>query len=254
MLDKIKKQAVNFGNPRRIISDRGTSFTSHEFKQYCQEEGIQHILITTGVPRANGQVERVNRTLIPLLTKLSAPNPGDWYKYLETCQRYLNATPHRSIGSTPFKLLFGTNHRMKEDLGIKELIEEEWIKMFEESRDELRAEAKEKITKVQQENRKTYNKRRMKPKDYEENDLVAIKRTQLGPGLKFAPKFLGPYQVTKVLRNDRYVVRKVGEAEGSVETSTSTDHMKPWKDNTADYLPSEEGESYTEEEEEDNVI
>lgn len=45
-LDKLKKQAVAFGNPRRIILDRGTSFTAHEFKQYCQEEGIQHILIT----------------------------------------------------------------------------------------------------------------------------------------------------------------------------------------------------------------
>lgn len=48
------------------------------------------------------------------------------------------------------------------------------------------------------------------------------------PGLKFAPKFLGPYAVTKILRNDRYLVKKVGEHEGPHETSTAADHMKKW--------------------------
>lgn len=193
VLDKLKKQAITFGNPRRIISDRGTSFTARDFNQYCSEEGIQHITITTGVPRANGQVERVNRTLIPLLTKLSAPNPGDWHKYLERCQKYFNTTPHRSIGTTPFKLLFSIDMRMKEEPDLKKLKEEEWIKMFEDSRDELRAEAQENILKIQQENRKNYNKRRKKPRKFKEGDLVAIKRTQAGPGLKLASKFLGPY-------------------------------------------------------------
>lgn len=201
-------------------------------------------------------MERVNRTLIPLLSKLAAPNPGEWHKYLETCQKYLNATPHRSTGTTPFKLLFGTNIRMKEDPRIKELIEEEWISMFEENRDELRAEAKENILRIQEENRRSYNKRRKKSRTFKEDDLVAIQRTQLGPGLKLASKFLGPYQITKVLRNDRYTVRKIGESEGPAETSTSIDHMKPWKD-TTDYLLSDESEEYNEEgnaEEEDTNI
>lgn len=62
IINKLNKLAVNFGNPRRIISDRGTAFTSNEFREYCKKENIEHVLITTGVPRANGQVERMNRT------------------------------------------------------------------------------------------------------------------------------------------------------------------------------------------------
>lgn len=58
--------------------------------------------------------------------------------------------------------------------------------------------------------------------------MVAIKRTQQGPGMKFAHKNLGPYEVSKVLRNHRYLVHKVGEHEGLMETSTSVDFMKPW--------------------------
>lgn len=103
--------------------------------------------------------------------------------------------------------------------------------MFEENRDEFRIEAKEKILKIQQENRKSYNKRRKEARRFKENDLVAIKRTQAGPGLKLVSKFLGPYQVIKVLQNDRYMVRKISEAEGPLETSTSIDHMKPWVNN-----------------------
>ncbi|GFV56950.1 retrovirus-related Pol polyprotein from transposon 17.6 [Trichonephila clavipes] len=68
---KLKQQQKTFGNPIRIISDRGSAFTSKLFNDYCDEENIQHLQIATGVPRGNGQVERIHRTLIPVLTKLS---------------------------------------------------------------------------------------------------------------------------------------------------------------------------------------
>jgi len=59
VLSKLKKQSTIFGNPRRIVSDRGVAFTSREFAEYCAKEKIHHVLTTTGVPRANGQIERV---------------------------------------------------------------------------------------------------------------------------------------------------------------------------------------------------
>ncbi|GFU09303.1 retrovirus-related Pol polyprotein from transposon 17.6 [Trichonephila clavipes] len=70
-LEKLKQQQKTFGNPIRIISDRGSAFTSKLFNDYCDEENIQHLQIATGVPRGNGQVERIHRTLIPVLIKLS---------------------------------------------------------------------------------------------------------------------------------------------------------------------------------------
>lgn len=53
---------------------------------------------------------------------------------------------------------------------------------------------------------------------YKEGDLVAIKRRQKPQqrfGLKITNKFLGPYQIIQVLRNDRYTVRREGEHEGT---------------------------------------
>ena len=53
-----------FGVPTRIISDRGTAFTSHTFKNFCQQYGIKHVLNAVATPRANGQCERINRTVL----------------------------------------------------------------------------------------------------------------------------------------------------------------------------------------------
>ncbi|GFU87488.1 hypothetical protein TNCV_2446221 [Trichonephila clavipes] len=47
-------------------------------QQHKTFEDIQHLQIATGVPRGNGQVERIHRTLIPVLTKLSLDDSTKW--------------------------------------------------------------------------------------------------------------------------------------------------------------------------------
>lgn len=41
--------------------------------------------------------------------------------------------------------------------------------------------------------------------------------------------FLGPYEVKKVNRKDRYEVEKLGHFEKSIKTTTSADNMKRWR-------------------------
>lgn len=57
VLKNLEWQSEIFGNPKRIVSDRGSAFTSSDFEDYCRVEKIDHVKITTGVPRGNGQVE-----------------------------------------------------------------------------------------------------------------------------------------------------------------------------------------------------
>ncbi|GFS60138.1 hypothetical protein TNCV_2826601 [Trichonephila clavipes] len=224
-LEKLKQQQKTFGNPIRIISDKGSAFTSKLFNDYCDEENIQHLQIATGVPRGNGQVERIHRTLIPVLTKLSLDDSTKWYKYVDRLQRILNSTICYSTKWTPFELLVGTKMRNKEDILIKDLLVEEIAKELLEQSEFLRNDAKKNIETLQSENRKTYNRRKKAPL-YKEDDLVALLRTQFGTGLKLRPKFLGPYKVTKVNSKDRYEVEKVGQHEEPNSTTTSADLMK----------------------------
>ena len=186
--------------------------------------------ITTGLPRANGQVERLNKAIISIFSKLSIEEPAKWYKHVDKLQRILNSTFNRSVNATPFDLLFGVKMRDETDLKLREVLEQEFQWKFEEERNEIRTRTKEQILKVQSENCKTYNLRRKKATEYQVADLVAIKRTQLGPGRKLRAKYLGPYRIEKVKPNDTYDVIKSGSHEGPVSTSTCAEYeyVKPW--------------------------
>lgn len=219
-----------FGNPRRIITDRGTAFTADAFKEHCGSEKIETVLTTTGVPRGNGQVERMHRVIIAVLSKLSFDDPEKWFQKVETVQIYMNKTYQRSIKTSPFELMFGIPMKTKDDLKIADIIESEMISEFQMERQQQRLEAKAQIEKIQQENKQTFDAKRKKATQYAVGDLVAIARTQFGTGMKLRPKFFGPYAVINAKGNDRYNVKKIGEHGGPGMTTSSADHMKKWSE------------------------
>ncbi|GFV46718.1 hypothetical protein TNCV_1881771 [Trichonephila clavipes] len=197
VINRLENQRHVFGNPARIITDKGSAFTSSAFEDYCKKQNILHISITTGLPRLNGQIEKQNSTIIAVLSKLSVDDPEKWYSHVPHLQEILNSTFQRSIKMTPFELLFGTKMKSCQDIEIVELLNDEITAQFQEQRDALRQDAKKQIYKVQDENRRTYNLRRRQAHKYQLHDLVAIKRTQFGPGLKLKQKYLGPYKSYK---------------------------------------------------------
>ncbi|KAG5310249.1 BYR3 protein, partial [Pseudoatta argentina] len=202
VITKLQMQSQTFGNPAGIITDRGTAFSSLEFQNYC-EEGIKHSMVTTGLPRANGQVERLNRTIIPILTKLAMNDLTKWYKYVPIVQQIVNFTFHRSISMIPFELLIEVKMKQKNDLTVKGAVEGEFRLHFEQDRD--------RITKTGKSNRKTYNLRRREPIKY-----------------KLCAKYLGPYKVVRVKSNNYYDVEHKVPGEGPKKTSSCEEYMKPW--------------------------
>ncbi|GFX42905.1 transposon Tf2-8 polyprotein [Trichonephila clavipes] len=124
-IERLKLQQKTFGNPSRVISDKGGAFRSKEFEDYCADEQISNVQITTGVPRGNGQVERIHGVLIPVLTKMSIEDPTKWFKHVDSLQRVLNSVPPRSTKYSPFELLIGVKMKNPEDVMIRNLLEEE---------------------------------------------------------------------------------------------------------------------------------
>lgn len=227
-IKKLEDQREIFGNPYRIISDKGSAFNANIFNEYCEQQKIIHISITTGVPRGNGQAERVNGIIVPVLTRMAIEDPLKWYKFVPRLQTFINSSTSRSTKRSPFEMLFGVPIRRLEDHNLAKIMEEELIDEFENSRIELRQLAKQQIEKVQAENKKYFDRKRKAARKYNLRDLVAIQRTQFGSGLKLQPKYHGPYEVVKVNRNDRYQLQKVGVHEGPNRTSSAADLMKPW--------------------------
>lgn len=112
------------GVPARMISDRGTAFTYHRFKTFCQENGIKHILNAVATPRANGQCERVNRTVISLLANTCAGEPEEqWDQHLKKVQSAINCTVNRTTRRSPAELLLRYKPRSTADAALLEAIQ-----------------------------------------------------------------------------------------------------------------------------------
>jgi len=101
-----------------------------------------------------------------------------------------------------------------------EASEQEMSHHYDKTRKQLRKDARKQIEKVQFENKTQHNLRRRDPSKYHVNDLVTIKRTQAGPGLKLKSKYLGPYRITKVKSCNTYDVERAGYCEGPIKTTT----------------------------------
>lgn len=97
-----------FGTPSRLITDRGSCFTSAKFKEFIEKLHIKHILNAVATPRANGQVERYNRTISDALsTKCHGQTENSWNEYIGDIQLGINSTVNKTTGNTPSQLLFG---------------------------------------------------------------------------------------------------------------------------------------------------
>lgn len=158
-------------------------------------------------PQANGQVERVNRILTFMIAKDSPSS--DWSKHLFKVEYALNNTENRSTGFTPSILLFGINQKGLVCDKVKKYLEN--INFINRELIALREKAAENIEKLQKYNKNHFDSLHKAPKIYKKGDFVMIKNVVTTPGInkKLIAKYRGPYEVTKVLLNDRYLIQDI---------------------------------------------
>lgn len=94
---RLTQYFLHYSKPIKIISDRGSCFRSDVFKEFCERYDIKHIKTAVGMPSANGQVERYNRGLTVMLSKLMHEHSKNWNEYLYQIQFAVNNTFNRSI-------------------------------------------------------------------------------------------------------------------------------------------------------------
>ena len=96
-----------FGVPREIHSDQGTCFEAAVFQEVMKLLQIQKTRTTPLHPQSNGLVERFNRTLWSMLSKVVSENQKDWDKWLPCVLLAYRATEHSTTGFTPAELNLG---------------------------------------------------------------------------------------------------------------------------------------------------
>ncbi|KYN27542.1 hypothetical protein ALC57_03070 [Trachymyrmex cornetzi] len=121
----------------------------------------------------------------------------------------LNNTLHKTIGTTPSLLLFGSDQYGFADDNLREYFHT--IQNLDKDRSELRGKAIVKTRALQDYNKQIYDAKHKKPTVYNVGDHVMIKNVITTPGVnqKLAPKYKGPYIVNSVLNHDRYVIKDI---------------------------------------------
>ena len=81
-----------FGAPARLLSDRGTSFTSSIIQELCEILGIQRLQTMPYHPQTNGMVERSHQMIMHMIGKLGEDKKADWPSHLAEIAHAYNAT------------------------------------------------------------------------------------------------------------------------------------------------------------------
>ena len=102
----LKSVFMNKGVPEVCQSDNGPPFQSHEMREFARRTGYHHKHITPEWPRANGTVERFNRTM----KKAVQAAHIEGTKLRDAAQKFVGmyrATPHSATGKSPYAAMYG---------------------------------------------------------------------------------------------------------------------------------------------------
>lgn len=215
-----------FGVPRRVISDRGTSFSSTLFKKFVNAKNVKHVMNAVATPRANGQVERYNKVIVDALTAKSVgTSENKWDDHLPDIQWGLNNTFNKGINRTPAEALFGVRPTGSTESKI--------IHDLDKNRATIRDEINTHIKACQQNQKESFDKHRCSPPEYNVGDLVRVERQvpATGQSKKLVPKFQGPYRIAAILDHDRFAIEDTpltSKRGRSFSTIVAVDKIKPW--------------------------
>lgn len=220
------------GTPSKIITDRGTAYTSRAFEEYCEKNASQHIKVAVGTPRANGQVERYNRTILTALRCSIGKDNRRWDEQIGKIQWEINNTRNSTTKHSPSELVLSYRPRDIYQNIITLILHDEDDNRILDA-ETIRRDVIEQTAKEQSKQKAYFDQRRTKARKYAVGDMVLVERDILATGesRKLEPRYKGPYAVATVLPNDRYIIEDIPGAQRTqrpLRTVYAADRMKRW--------------------------
>lgn len=177
--------------------------TATKHVSFCKDYAIKHVLNAVATPRANGQCERVNRTVLDAVATTCAGKPEEtWDENVKQVQSAINNIVSQTTRSTPAKLLYGYQPRSMADAVLLSAIQETLDRIDLEDTGKV---AKNNIDVEQGRQKKSFDAKRYKPPKYSLDDVVMVKVSAapaMGDSRKLNAKAKGPFKVRAVLPND----------------------------------------------------
>ena len=94
------------GVPKKIVSDRGTHFTSHFWQQLHESLDTRLNFSSAYHPQTDGQTERTNQILEDMLRACALKYGRSWDKSLPYIEFFYNNSYQASLKMAPFEALY----------------------------------------------------------------------------------------------------------------------------------------------------
>ena len=111
----VNEWVCRFGVPDAFNSDQGANFEGHLFTEVGKLLGIENTRTTPYHPQSDGLVERMNRTLLMMLS-IQPQEEERWDEFLPELLMAYRASVHDTTKFTPFHLTFGREIRLPIDV------------------------------------------------------------------------------------------------------------------------------------------
>ena len=214
----IDEWIMKFGAPDVIHTDQGSNFNSELMHDICRIFMIEKTRTTPYHPQGNGQVERFNRVIADTISKYCAEKPQEWDVYLPYNTFVYNTTVHRTIGATPYSMIFGREAQYPIDLFVPKPPGDPRLKLGEHAEElnerlyEIHREAQMTMGTEQRRQREYFN-RKVHGEPFKEGDLVWLFEPHKAKSRKFYLPWHGPFEVLSRTSEVTYMICKRGNKE-----------------------------------------
>lgn len=205
-----------FGIPDSILTDNAAGFKNNLIDAIVKSFGLQQRWATPQHSQSNAPAERVIEDVQEKLNIIKAEmeSNDDWDTMAPIVVLSQNTGYNRSIGCSPFELMFGRTHPVPSDL-TREMRDEghdAYLRTLKLKLDELRAQAMRNQL-IQQTRNKAYYDKHHRQVDLDIGSLVLVKAQ--GRRAKLSEKFVGPY---KIIGRDKdiYTLQKESDASQQI--------------------------------------
>jgi hypothetical protein len=187
------------GVPKKIMSNRGTLFTSRFWERLHEALDTQLCFSSAYHPQTNGQTKRLNQILEDMLRACALQYGRSWDKSMSYAEFSYNNSYQESLKMVLLEMLYG--HRCRTPLFWNETAERKVFgpDILQEAKKLVRMVRKN--LRVMQSRQKSYADHRRRELSFEVGDFVYLKVSPMR-GLchfkvrgKLAPRFIGPFKI-----------------------------------------------------------
>jgi hypothetical protein len=210
-----------FGCPVKIITDNATTFKSKRMEKFCSDYNITLGHSTTYYPQGNGLVESSNKSLTRIIKKLLQENKKAWHKKLIYALWDDRITTKRSIATSPFQIVYGTEAVFPTSLGlpVMKLLQEQEVEPNDAQRrinqlihvQQMREQVFNN-SQLHQDKMKRAFDRHTKDDDFKVDDLVLkwdARNEDKGKHGKFDHLWLGPFRIVAYHGSNAYLLQEL---------------------------------------------